>query len=1405
MIWHFAFSFGRIKVRLLLVSLIILLASTTIAQESKENVLKKTNVKNLKSTAKSVNKLSTRKKMAAVAKAKEKGWIIRKEFKDGRIIEIQDVRNGKPVYYITYNHDAARTISTNEVWSGGLSGLELSGDGMNVGVWDSDGVLITHEEFNGRVEQKDNPSSVGAHATHVTGTIGALGFKEEAKGMAYQSSLDAYDWNSDLSEMATAASNGLLVSNHSYGVAYGYYWTDSGWEWSGDTDISSEEDYHFGFYNQDCADLDQVARDAPYYQVVVATGNDRGEGPTGGAHEQDGGANGYDCIGGRALAKNVIAVGAVKDLIDGYQGNPDDVEMLDYSSWGPADDGRIKPDITANGYQLYSPNANGDTSYTTKSGTSMSAPGVSGSLILLQEHHNELFNSFMKASTLKALMIHTADEAGANDGPDYKYGWGLMNTQKAAGVISQKNLTSFIKEDTLTNGASYTFDVYCKGNEPLRVTLAWTDPAGTPVSPQLDPRDPMLVNDLDVKVEGPSGSIFYPYKLDPGSPSNAATTGDNDVDNVEKTEIDTPQPGIYTITISHEGTLTGGQQAYSLIISDIYANRPNEFKIESVSNTSIGLSWRKNADNDRVMLAYSHNQISVDPSQGHSYYVGDSVGNAEIIYKGTDTLFSHDHLQSGIKYYYSAWSVDSSNNYSPGVTDSTKTAYDVIFTDDFDLDKGWTLTGEFQRSKPQGLGGSTGNPDPGEAYVGENVLGTDLTGLGGTADNPEGDYEGDLNDRAYKAITPLIDCRHYSEVYLQFQRWLNVENPTNDSAQIDISLDSGATWQNIWFNDKEYTDNSWNDFTMDISSLADDTSGVKIRYALGETDSAGNNYSGWNIDNFKLTGKISRYPVTLHVTDSTSPIEHAYVEFDESAGFTDTSGYISFPGIRAGARTYIIRKPGYNNATDTLDILAEDTVEVYMDTGTATFEVGFTVLNGDTAVQNTTVQLNNDTLITDKKGYVVFDGIETGNHFFRYQEDTRKDSGVVSVIDRNIDTTVYFHYDLRFNVFDTLSNSVENATVSLADKGDSLTDASGQVVFKNLIAKSGMSYSVSASGFEKKSGTVDLINKDTSQNVYLKPGNEIEFHIRSDSDNPVEDAKVIISGDTLNTDSAGTALITLSNGDYTYQVSAAGYYSSGGNISVSGTNVTEKVFLTKIFNILFKIDNGQESIEGVALNFSGETYITDEFGQVSIDTSSGTYAYSVSRAGYYEVADSITVDHRDVSKDVTLYRINTVTFAVTDSSTGTGIEGAEIEVAGMFLQTDSTGLARMDTSNGTYNYIVSKDKYESYSDTVEVLNADTTLNIRLSEENTNVDDLSGGRSILVYPNPASGKVYIESKETLKGTLIRVLNILGTQIIRKKVQQQNKTEVDLSAFPGGIYVIIIQKENAEYSKKIILQR
>ena len=573
-----------------LISIIIIINSFTVFAQF--SVIDKTNVHTLTQLASKWSDEYRKNKEIAIQEALKRDMPLRQELEDGRVMELQGItERGVFLYKSTGNLDAARTISTDKVWPGGSIGTSLSGDSMVVGEWDGGAVRLTHQELVQRVTQVDNASSVINHATHVGGTMIASGVDNLAKGMAFTARLDAYDWNNDNAEMATAASNGLLLSNHSYVNIAGWY-NNSGasrWEWWGDTTLSGTADYTFGFYESTCQNWDQTAHNAPYYLIVKAAGNNRGSNHVGhhylpqhgtwssAMRLPDGGTSGYDCIPTYGVAKNILTVGAVGAIPGGYSG-PSSVVMSSFSSWGPADDGRIKPDIVANGVGVYSCLGSSNTAYASWNGTSMATPTVTGSLALIQQHYKNENGVLMKAATLKALAIHTADEAGSSPGPDYKFGWGLLNTARAVGHISDTSNTKDIIEANLENGQVFSFEITATGSSSIRASICWTDIPGTPVAPALNPTALMLVNDLDIRIRRNSDStMFYPYILNPSAPAGAAITGDNFRDNVEQIYLALPMSGTYTVSISHKGTLVGGSQDFSLILDGgkVQPQQPN--------------------------------------------------------------------------------------------------------------------------------------------------------------------------------------------------------------------------------------------------------------------------------------------------------------------------------------------------------------------------------------------------------------------------------------------------------------------------------------------------------------------------------------------------------------------------------------------------------------------------------------------------------------------------------------------------------------------------------------------------------------------------------------------------------------------------------------------------------------
>jgi serine protease AprX len=521
-----------------------------------------------------------------------------RRWEDGEItFEIYDIIDGVEQIVRTANANSAITSRTNKLYNGGGLGLNLQGQGMKAYVWDNGAVRDTHVEFpNSKVYNVDS-TTPQFHSSHVTGTLVAQGISSnpstqsfKSRGLAFMATADCYDWTNDFSEISTLLmnpDNNLLVSNHSY--------TRS---------PSPLPTWFFGAYGNDARSFDLITNQAPYYLPVVAAGNSRNDFSNPAVNTHLSNKLGYDLIFGFQTAKNVLTVGAIDEVLN-YVSNWD-VNMSDFSSWGPTDDGRIKPEIVTKGVNVLSTGSSSNSHYSNANGTSMASPAITANALLLQQHYFNVNNLFMKSSTLKGLILHTADEAGPNNGPDFQFGWGLMNAEKAVTTINNHNLqSSLISEVVLNQNQIYTIQVKASGLEKLSASISWNDPAGVANSGVIDQLAPRLVNDLDLKIKR-NDMTYHPWSLNASSPTEEASNNvENIRDNFERVDLSNALNNeIYTIEIKHKGSLSGGQQPFSIIITGINeVLKINNFKL----NEYISI-YPNPADN---FIAFDSNKYNV--------------------------------------------------------------------------------------------------------------------------------------------------------------------------------------------------------------------------------------------------------------------------------------------------------------------------------------------------------------------------------------------------------------------------------------------------------------------------------------------------------------------------------------------------------------------------------------------------------------------------------------------------------------------------------------------------------------------------------------------------------------------------------------------------------------------------
>ena len=406
-------------------------------------------------------------------------------------------------------------------------GRGLTGYGVRIGIWD--GNVGDHVDYGNRVhrcEFEQSVSTTGAHGMHTTGTIVGSGLLDpKARGIAPEAEIWTYNYGISSNGKPVAqemfetyqAENISLTSN-SYGLKI--------------SKLCAYDEF-FNYTMMGNQNVDYLSYNIPTLTHVYAAGNDQTTCKRPFSHSGN-------------YSKNIISVGA----LDAFG------TITHFSSFGPLLDGRIYPIVSAYGYAVSSTVA--EQKYAPMNGTSMACPNVTGHLALLTQRWKQLHGGALPVNYfLKALIANTADDAG-NRGPDYKYGFGILNAEAAVSVIESESYElAQLTTDKLQNDLTVQVPA---GVKELRVMLCWNDPV---VRKEYVTGESPLVNDLDLSVALGS-TTHLPLTLDHKSPDTEAVEAVNKVDNIEQVVIRTPTAGAYTIKVN--GVLKQGDvQPYAIV------------------------------------------------------------------------------------------------------------------------------------------------------------------------------------------------------------------------------------------------------------------------------------------------------------------------------------------------------------------------------------------------------------------------------------------------------------------------------------------------------------------------------------------------------------------------------------------------------------------------------------------------------------------------------------------------------------------------------------------------------------------------------------------------------------------------------------------------------------------------
>jgi Subtilase family/Secretion system C-terminal sorting domain len=430
------------------------------------------------------------------------------------------VRSISPIHLedipLNYNNRAIHGVQSLAA----TLGRNLSGKNLIIGIGDN-ADPSAHVDLAGKlIMRTDEP--VDLHGTHTSGIIAGGGILNPMyTGMAPRSHLVVNDFSN------------ILVNSPTYVTDYNMPLTNNSY-YNGVADCPGEGDYNVLSYYVDSQMLAY-----PKLLHVFAAGND-------GYVTCSPYTIGFATIkSGFQTGKNILTIGSMDNMAYTIGGA---------SSLGPTNDGRIKPELVAGGVGITSTIP--INTYATYNGTSMASPTAAGILALIVERYKQLHaGTYPDGALLKALATNSAVDLG-NPGPDFTFGFGMISGRTTVEALEQNHYFS----GSVSNNTNQQFIIPSvpAGTFQLKILLYWPD------APAIPEAAVTLVNDLDLTVTEPGGTIHHPMILDPsaGNVNNNAIEGIDHTNNIEQVLVNNPPPGNYTLIVNGSTVPIGPQSFY---------------------------------------------------------------------------------------------------------------------------------------------------------------------------------------------------------------------------------------------------------------------------------------------------------------------------------------------------------------------------------------------------------------------------------------------------------------------------------------------------------------------------------------------------------------------------------------------------------------------------------------------------------------------------------------------------------------------------------------------------------------------------------------------------------------------------------------------------------------------------